>query len=232
MSQNVPGPPPPPPEPGAVPPPPPDGGWGPPPGGDPAAPQPAPAPAASNKLLLIALAVVAVLVVGGGALMMSGGGDDEEAGQGGTSSTTGISGDQGGGPTEAAGEGDGSSGPDGEGGGGQGRPAPAVTSADPTVIVEAFLAAIVEGDCETQMSLLSENMSSGMTPEMAIEECELINDSPESIAPVYADMEVRDPQVDGDVATVMGMGELDGSPLQMTFTLIRDGDTWLIDDIA
>jgi hypothetical protein len=107
-----------------------------------------------------------------------------------------------------------------------------VTSANPEEIVEAFLAATVEGDCETQVSLMTGNMLTGMTPEMAIEECQLMFESDDSAAPIYADMELVDPQVDGDIATVTGMGELDGTPLQMTFTLVREGDSWLVDDIA
>jgi hypothetical protein len=174
--------------------------------------------------MLLLLAVVALLVVGGGAFVLSSGGDDEEAGGAGTSSTT-ASADQGGGSSASGREDEGSEGSsDGDGGS-----ASSGSGGSFEEVVEAFIAAMAEGDCETLVGLTTERMDMGMDPEMAVEECEVSQEGATAAdSEMWAGLEIITPTQTGDVAEVI-CSDRDDPSLMVTFTVVREDGAWLID---
>jgi hypothetical protein len=171
----------------------------------------------SPKALLIGLIVVAVLVLGGGAFVLTSGSDDDESGQGDTTTTS----------SEVAGGGDDSEGSADTGDGGS---APSHDFDSPQQVVEAYIAA-TEGDCETIIALSSETMLQGVSPDMAIEECQAAFESaPEGESP-FAGLEILHIDEEGDVATASCTNRaIEG--LMVTITLVHDGEVWLVDNVA
>jgi hypothetical protein len=166
-------------------------------------------------------AVLLVFAVGGAVLLASGDGEPGEAGPGPSTPAAAEVGDEGEGepapvPGGPAG-GDGSAVPGGD---------------DPEGVVESYVAASGAGDCQAMVSLVTESMLAGMTREMAVDECETLGGGDPQTLQAYATLEVSNVDDQGDVATVDCRGEFDGSPLLMSFTVVRQGDTWLIDGIS
>lgn len=168
------------------------------------------------------MAVVLLVFAAGGAVVSTGG-DGEPGGAAPGPSTPAAA--------EVGGEDEGEPSPAPRGpadGGGSAVPG----GSDPEGVVESYVAAGGAGDCQAMVSLVTEGMLAGMTREMAVEECEALGGGDPQLRQAYATLEVNGVDDDGDVATVDCRGEVDGSPLLMSFTVVRQGDTWLIDGIS
>lgn len=191
--------------------------------GSPGAPGRDAAPGA-NRSVLIVLAVLVLVAVAGGAYLLTGGDDDGEPAASRTADPDG--GRSGLPPGDEAPAGDAA--PVGDGGGGT-TPA---GGDDPRVVVEAYIAAVVDGDCSAMLGLVTDTMLAGRSPDAALDECRQRAGDDRTTQQVFAGLDITTVDEDGDVATVEAFGEVDGSRLLMTFTLVRDGGGWAIDAVA
>lgn len=128
------------------------------------------------------------------------------------------------GESDGEGEGD-DGGGEGEGDGSEPSPADGLT---PEEVVDAWIAAGNDQDCEAQQALWTERSRRGQPLEEMVQLCEdtLAQSGGESAA-MFAGLRVVDVVEDGDVATAELISEESG--LMMRVTLAREGDVWLID---
>lgn len=183
----------------------------------------------SNKTVMIVLAVVVLLAVVGGAVLLSGGDDDESGGGEASSESEGPLSGGGDGSGEAPAESGGGGSSSGEGGGSVSSDTDAVEE-----VVRDYTSAAGDALCLEMVELVSENMLGGSTEDGAVNECRSqAAENPEAMD-LLSSVIVVDTQVDGDVATVEGHATAAGGsePTVVTFTLVREGGTWLIDDIS
>ena len=218
--------------------PPADGGWGPPPSGadwgsqsgeewgpEPGYDEP-PEPGSSSATLVILLAVIAVLVVGGGAFFLMGGSDDEES----SSSSTTIAGQGAGSGEDDSGDSSGS-----DDGGSDGDEPAATADMAPEEVVDSWIQAGLDADCAALYAVTTDEMHMGMDEAMFVEDCEAAGTANDpTMTQAFETMELVPVQFDdsGDVATVRGFADIQGSSLEMVFTLVNEGGGWLIDNVA
>jgi hypothetical protein len=185
-----------------VPPPPP-----PPPGWGPPGPPPSPPASGSNRSVLV-LVLVSLLVVGGGAVVLLNRGGDESSQDDTTSSTT---------TTTLAGD--------------PGGMAP-TGGASPEQAVQGYIDAVVDADCAAMVAHLTENMLSGQDRARAVDSCESTSENQPEMASVMSSLALRATDEEDGVARIEGHADFEGNPLLIVFTLVQEGDTWLVDDIA
>lgn len=104
--------------------------------------------------------------------------------------------------------------------------------AEPEEVVSAYVEAGADGDCDTMLTLITDSMLAGRTPEDAVESCrDQAASDPDHLA-AFTTLEIGNVEEDGETATVEGHGDHQGTALLLVFSLVRDGDSWLVDSIT
>lgn len=192
------------------------------------APSPSPGSGSGNTALVVLLALLVGGLIGGGAMFLSAD-DEDDGGPAGTSGApTGTSVPTGSGEPEGSGEGDEDD--EGEGAGTGARipdHPPAVEGAHGVLL--AYTEAVVAGDCETMIGLMSQGfVSAAGDPEQAVTECESVIGMASSVEIDRFDLVSEDPdRVVYEVTSTHA-----GETYVEEFVLVLEGGLWFVDSIA
>jgi len=81
------------------------------------------------------------------------------------------------------------------------------------------------------VAVSSKKKLSGMDRAMAVDECESTAENQPDMARLLAGLDLGATDEEAGVARIEGHADFEGSPLIIVFTVVQDGDAWLIDNV-